>query len=226
MSDIQIPNENSENPLAARAMYYEKRSAELIKVATAMREWIDAVPTSVPLPTMPGFDRDWADAVIADSFPPINNMTIENQTGATCLAPEVENVGGSLALDRSVLYAAMTTGNWRFTKSMPASYFSDEYNTELVDEWQVERLSPPYCLNKGDSRRMWTGTGPASAVLNAVTALAKEGFQLEPEVAACFAGGSGQLMDAGSSNTNTTPEIDEADAALARMLGKESTRWG
>jgi hypothetical protein len=29
-----------------------------------MREWIDAVPSDTVLPTMPGFDRDWADSVI------------------------------------------------------------------------------------------------------------------------------------------------------------------
>lgn len=38
---------------------------ELYELATAMMEWIDAVPANTPLPTMPGFDRDWADAVLA-----------------------------------------------------------------------------------------------------------------------------------------------------------------
>lgn len=38
--------------------------AELREVALALREWIDAVPDSTPLPTMPGIDRDWVDEVL------------------------------------------------------------------------------------------------------------------------------------------------------------------
>lgn len=37
---------------------------ELLAVARAMRDWIDAVPATAELPAMPGFDRDWADQVI------------------------------------------------------------------------------------------------------------------------------------------------------------------
>lgn len=40
------------------------RIQDLKEVASAMREWIDAVPSDTELPTMPGFDRDWADEVI------------------------------------------------------------------------------------------------------------------------------------------------------------------
>ena len=40
------------------------RLEELKSVARAMRDWIDAVPDGTPLPTMPGFDRDWADQII------------------------------------------------------------------------------------------------------------------------------------------------------------------
>lgn len=42
-------------------------SSELLEVAKAMRAWIDAVPSDVPLPAMPGFDRDWADSVIEEA---------------------------------------------------------------------------------------------------------------------------------------------------------------
>lgn len=45
----------------------ERQNAELRKVAIAMRNWIDAVPKNTVLPTMPGFDRDWADAAIASA---------------------------------------------------------------------------------------------------------------------------------------------------------------
>jgi len=41
-----------------------KRYDELLDVALAMREYIDALPKDLILPAMPGFDRDWADDVI------------------------------------------------------------------------------------------------------------------------------------------------------------------
>lgn len=37
---------------------------ELLSALQAALEWIDAVPSDVVLPTMPGFDRDWVDQVI------------------------------------------------------------------------------------------------------------------------------------------------------------------
>ena len=40
------------------------KNDNLKEVAIAMREWIDAVPADIVLPTMPGFDRDWADEII------------------------------------------------------------------------------------------------------------------------------------------------------------------
>lgn len=41
-------------------------TTELLSVARAMRDYIDALPADVvaSLPTMPGFDRDWADEVM------------------------------------------------------------------------------------------------------------------------------------------------------------------
>ncbi|MFP7606846.1 hypothetical protein [Serratia quinivorans] len=41
-------------------------TTELLSVVRAMRDYIDALPSDVvaSLPTMPGFDRDWADEVI------------------------------------------------------------------------------------------------------------------------------------------------------------------
>ena len=38
---------------------------ELAQAAEAMRDWIDAVPDDLPLPTMPGIDRDIIDELIA-----------------------------------------------------------------------------------------------------------------------------------------------------------------
>jgi hypothetical protein len=38
---------------------------KLLEEALALTlEWIDAVPDDTPLPAMPGFDRDWVDAVV------------------------------------------------------------------------------------------------------------------------------------------------------------------
>lgn len=48
-----------------RAEKAEAEIAELREVALALREWIDAVPDDIPLPTMPGVDRDWVDEVLA-----------------------------------------------------------------------------------------------------------------------------------------------------------------
>lgn len=121
----------------------------------------------------------------------------------------------SLNLDREVLYAAMATGNWRFTKSMPQTYFNDEYNAELEAEWQVERLAPPFCLNKGPSNRMWVGDGPAKALLNAVLALATEGFNLEPEVEACFEADLHATLELEvAKEVGTVPEVESPPLRL------------
>lgn len=36
----------------------------LLEALVAALEWIDAVPSDTPLPTMPGFDRDKVDELI------------------------------------------------------------------------------------------------------------------------------------------------------------------
>jgi hypothetical protein len=40
---------------------------DLLKSLNAALAWIDTVPQSVVLPTMPGFDRDHVDAIIAEA---------------------------------------------------------------------------------------------------------------------------------------------------------------
>lgn len=42
-------------------------SKELLSVAKALLEYIDAIPKSVVLPVMPGMDRDWVDQVISSA---------------------------------------------------------------------------------------------------------------------------------------------------------------
>lgn len=43
----------------------EQQIRELRQLGRAMLEWIDAVPTGIELPPMPGFDRDWAESLLA-----------------------------------------------------------------------------------------------------------------------------------------------------------------
>lgn len=40
---------------------------ELLEALEAALEWIDAVPADTVLPAMPGFDRDWADAIVEEA---------------------------------------------------------------------------------------------------------------------------------------------------------------
>jgi len=37
----------------------------LLEALEAALEWIDSVPSDIQLPTMPGFDRDWVNGVLA-----------------------------------------------------------------------------------------------------------------------------------------------------------------
>lgn len=41
--------------------------SDLLKVAQAALEYIDALPKDIQLPAMPGFDRDWANGVLAQA---------------------------------------------------------------------------------------------------------------------------------------------------------------
>jgi len=43
----------------------KKRYSDLKEVAVAMLEWIDAVPSDTQLPSMPGFEREWVDEILA-----------------------------------------------------------------------------------------------------------------------------------------------------------------
>lgn len=49
-------------------MEKDKLISELRSALHATLEWMDAVPdeTFKALPTMPGFDRDWADGLLSD----------------------------------------------------------------------------------------------------------------------------------------------------------------
>ncbi|WP_262858698.1 hypothetical protein [Morganella morganii] len=51
------------------------KDKELLKVAVALREYIDALPLDVvsTLPVMPGVDRDWVDEVIDNAQRMVGN---------------------------------------------------------------------------------------------------------------------------------------------------------
>jgi len=44
----------------------KQSETEILEVAKSLLNWIDSVPSDVPLPAMPGVDRDWVDSVICD----------------------------------------------------------------------------------------------------------------------------------------------------------------
>tara|TARA_R110000782_G_scaffold178652_1_gene269486 strand:+ start:2915 stop:3121 length:207 start_codon:yes stop_codon:yes gene_type:complete len=50
--------------LAQENKRLENQLKNTLEVANAMLEWIDAVPSNVALPSMPGFDRDWCDNIL------------------------------------------------------------------------------------------------------------------------------------------------------------------
>lgn len=62
--DDGVPIGGLEVPKAERML---NTHADLLKSLKAALEWIDAVPSSVVLPTMPGFDRDSVDVIIAEA---------------------------------------------------------------------------------------------------------------------------------------------------------------
>lgn len=72
--DILRPPGDNQRKIIEKLEYENRRlkrkNAELKKVAEAALEWIDAVPSDTVLPTMPGFDRDWADSVLANDTKP------------------------------------------------------------------------------------------------------------------------------------------------------------
>ena len=63
--------ERMENSAVSHAMKGAKRLRELLELAKAQQEWIDAVPEETILPAMPGYDRDLADRILATD---LNNL--------------------------------------------------------------------------------------------------------------------------------------------------------
>jgi len=61
-----LGRDGNQFPVGTKFYTAPPADAELLDVAIALREWIEAVPSEVAasLPTMPGFDRDWVDEVI------------------------------------------------------------------------------------------------------------------------------------------------------------------
>lgn len=50
-----------------------EHAEELRKALTCAIEYIDAIPKDVALPTMPGFDRDWVNDLLAKTSPEVSH---------------------------------------------------------------------------------------------------------------------------------------------------------
>jgi hypothetical protein len=58
------------------ALAQPAKPTQLLDVIRAYREYVDALPQDLVLPAMPGFDRDWADAVEAKAVEQNNDEVI------------------------------------------------------------------------------------------------------------------------------------------------------
>jgi hypothetical protein len=99
---------------------YSKNFASLAMLTTlqALKQtltWIDSVPQSLPLPGMPGFDREWVDAMIAGE--PIEGAPAVTPEQALDMALEWVNavpveLRKSLApFDEATMKAALSVAN-------------------------------------------------------------------------------------------------------------------
>ena len=82
--------------------------------------------------------------------------------------------------EANVLYVAMMTDNWHFTKLAPCDWFSNEMNANFAYQWEVVRVSAPY--RDANGKRAWTGESPSDALNNALSGLACDGFIVEDEL--------------------------------------------
>ena len=75
---------------------------ELLEVLEAALEWIDTVPSYLGLPTMPEFDRDWANDVIHTAKNPLleNQNTFPDMKETHCQGHvSIENIPEGLLLN-------------------------------------------------------------------------------------------------------------------------------
>jgi hypothetical protein len=57
--------------------------------------------------------------------------------------------------DAEIVLSALTSGEWGLVRNLPNDCFTD--NANLRHAWSVRRLVPPYCADRHDSERQWSG---------------------------------------------------------------------
>lgn len=62
--------------------------------------------------------------------------------------------------EAEVLYEAMDSEEWEFTRHSSASFLTDEANE--ARKWSIRRKLAPYC--GADGERLWVGSSPSEAL--------------------------------------------------------------
>ncbi|AXN57833.1 hypothetical protein [Acinetobacter phage ABPH49] len=64
LNTVEVWSSEDDKLIRVGSSHAKAVSIEMVEALEAALEWIDAVPQDTPLPTMPGFDRDWVNAVL------------------------------------------------------------------------------------------------------------------------------------------------------------------
>lgn len=104
-------------------------TTELLSVVRAMRDYIDALPSDVvaSLPTMPGFDRDWADEVIEAANREAQPVAFD------ALADAVKEVTGGIRME-------FTPGTYKGHQPVPFMNFTSL--SRIVEMFRTAPLVP------------------------------------------------------------------------------------
>jgi len=116
---------------------------QLIEVAQAALEWIDAVPANIELPAMPGFDRDWADEVIASS---IEQKSVSAESVQGLVAEIVAEDGYPFIKwhgDESRFYEVHPIGTKFYTHAAPVTPVLEPLTVKLKDDWRTDDWGKP-----------------------------------------------------------------------------------
>lgn len=109
---------------------YIMTHSELLQVAKAFRDWIDAIPKDIELPAMPampGVDRDWADTVISQA-----ELKADTEWNDITNPPKIQNTNKPWNESKRVVVLMKHHGNIyeafaRYTHSEVTGY-----------EWMIE----------------------------------------------------------------------------------------
>lgn len=67
--------------------------------------------------------------------------------------------------DAEIVLSALSSGEWGLVRNLPNDCFTD--NANLRHLWSVRRLVPPYCADRHDSERQWSGPTARQALQTA-----------------------------------------------------------